>query len=164
MARIYIGIGSNINKHENICAGVAQLRDVFPNLQCSQVFESEAVGYLGDNFYNLVAVAQTNLTLDEIINELKKIEIKFGREDGLTKSCPRHLDLDLLLFDDLVSERPIRLPRPELTENAFVLLPMAQLAPNLVHPELNKDYSSLWQDYEQPQKLWEVELYLNEFN
>ncbi|MCW8995998.1 MAG: 2-amino-4-hydroxy-6-hydroxymethyldihydropteridine diphosphokinase, partial [Psychromonas sp.] len=85
------------------------------------------------------------------------IELQHGRAENAIKFAPRTLDLDLLLYDQQV-DKSINLPRAEITENAFVLKPLAELAPCLKHPVLNKTYQALWETYpKEKQKLWKIE-------
>ena len=79
---------------------------------------------------------------------MREIEFSYGRSVNAKKFSPRTLDLDLLLFDDLITETPAQLPRDEIDKNAFVLWPLSEIAPDLIHPTLNKSYQSLWQDYD----------------
>lgn len=155
MAAIYISIGSNIEKDKYIRQGVAQLRDHFGLLVISSVFESEAVGFDGSNFYNLVCCAQTSLDIASVTGLLRQIEVANGRDRSAKKFSSRTLDLDLLLYDDLVVDVPVQLPRDEIDKNAFVLWPLAQIAPDLIHPILKISYQNLWQDFDKTkQPLW----------
>lgn len=156
MAAIFIGIGSSIQRRENVRQGVLLLKAHFGALNLSSVFESEAVGFDGVNFYNLVAELNSELAIEQVIQILKKIEIQLGRPKKAIKYAPRALDLDLLLYDlKIVPELDI--PRAEITKNAFVLQPLAELAPNLMHPILAVSYKELWSKYPpNKQKLWKV--------
>lgn len=156
MARIYISIGSNNERHYHIQAAVSALRQYFGAVQLSSVYESEAVGFAGSAFYNLVAAADTDLSVADCIAVFKQIEDNHGRDRSAAKFSGRTLDLDLLTYDDLVCAAPVQLPRAEITENAFVLWPLAELAPQVIHPLSGKTYAELWQQYEKQQKLWPV--------
>lgn len=157
MAQVFIGIGSSTNRLVSINSGLASLKAEFGELRVSTLYESEAVGFAGGNFYNLVVELKTDLTAAALISRLKAIEIEQGRAENAPKFAPRTLDLDLLLYDQLVDQK-INLPRAEITENAFVLKPLAELAPHLKHPVLNETYETLWADYpKEKQKLWKIE-------
>jgi 2-amino-4-hydroxy-6-hydroxymethyldihydropteridine diphosphokinase len=156
MARIYISIGSNIEREYYVRAGVQALKQHFAAVQLSSVYESEAVGFSGDAFYNMVAAADTDLSIAQCVALLKQIEDKFGRVRGAEKFCGRTLDLDLLTYDDVICDSPVILPRQEITENAFVLWPLAELAPDVLHPGSGQSYAGLWQNYDKQQKLWPV--------
>lgn len=157
MAQIFIGIGSSIDKRENIRQGILLLKECFGELRLSSVFESEAVGFKGGTFYNLVAELSSDLTIELIITTLKNIEIQLGRPLNAIKYAARTLDLDLLLYDQHIDEKR-DIPRAEITENAFVLQPLAELAPTLLHPILAVSYKCLWEKYPaNKQKLWKIE-------
>ncbi len=159
MAQIFISIGSNINKEHYIKAALAILPQHFDNVIYSSVFESESVGFEGNNFYNLVAAATTNLPLEEVCARLKQIERDHGRTPADKKFSPRTLDLDLLFFDKVICDTPAQLPRDEITKNAFVLWPLAEIASDFIHPTVNLSIGELWQNYNKnKQKLWKVEI------
>lgn len=157
MAYIYISVGSNIQREHHIRSGVRVMAEHFGALTLSSVYESEAVGFNGDAFYNLVVGAQTSLSISDCVALLKKIEDQFGRERGAEKFSGRTLDLDLLTYDQTVCQAPIVLPRSEITENAFVLRPLAEIAAEHIHPVTGQCYAALWRAYTKPQKLWPIE-------
>ncbi|MRX28659.1 2-amino-4-hydroxy-6-hydroxymethyldihydropteridine diphosphokinase [Kangiella sp. HZ709] len=159
MATIYISIGSNQDAENQIRYGIKRLQEKFSKLQLSSVYESEAVGFDGDNFLNLVAKANTQLTISQVDQAFKRIEASAGRRRDVPKFSDRTLDIDLLLYDDLVCEKPVQLPRFEVNKHAFVLLPLAEIAPELRHPVSQKNYLELWQafDKKEQQKLWPIE-------
>lgn len=157
MARIYISLGTNISPEQHLKAGLLDLQQYFGPLQLSRVFESESVGFKGTNFLNMVAVAETELSIAEVVATFKRIEQANGRIRGEKKFSPRSLDIDLLLYDDTVCDEPVELPRGEILFNAFVLWPLAEVAPNLNHPVAQKSYHALWQAYDkQCQSLWPI--------
>ncbi len=157
MARIYISLGSNIEPEQHLQAGLKSLRACFGPLRLSSMYESEAVGFSGTNFLNMVASAETDLNIAAVVAQFKQIEQNHGRLVGAKKFSPRTLDLDLLLYDHVVCETPVTLPRAEIVNNAFVLWPLAELAPELIHPVVDKSYASLWQEYDKDsQRLWPV--------
>lgn len=159
MAHIYISIGSNIERERHIRAALIELRAQFSNLQCSSVYESEPVGFQGDNFYNAVVAADTEKTVREVAQFLAAIEAQHGRVRAGTRFTARTLDLDLLLYDDfVVQEHDIKLPRAEILKNAFVLCPLAEIAPDAQHPLVQRSYAELWRDFPHAeQRLWPVE-------
>ncbi len=148
MATIYISLGSNIERERHIRAGLDALYAAFGELRVSRVFESEAVGFNGRPFYNLVAAAETDLPLVTVCQLLREMEFAHGREPDAKKFAPRTLDLDLLLYGELVCETPLVLPRGEILTNAFVLWPLAELAPTLRHPIDGRTMESLWECYD----------------
>ncbi len=164
MARIYISIGSNIDAARNVRRAVAALRADFGPLALSPVYESEAVGFAGDNFLNLVAGADTARPVAEVAARLHAMEDAQGRDRSGPRFSSRVIDLDLLLYDDLVLESPgLVLPREEILHNAFVLRPLADLAPDLVHPVAGRTMAELWADFDQSsQRLWPVAIDLGQ--
>ncbi|MBQ4839149.1 2-amino-4-hydroxy-6-hydroxymethyldihydropteridine diphosphokinase [Pseudoalteromonas luteoviolacea] len=159
MAEIYISIGSNVDRERHFKNGLAALIDHFPNYKHSNVYESEPVGFNGRNFYNSVFAANTKMGVEQVCKLLKKIERDNGRTPGDKKFSPRTLDLDLLLYDDLICEQPAQLPRDEISKNAFVLLPLSEVGGHVTLPTTGESISSLWENYHNPnQKLWKVEL------
>lgn len=154
---IYISVGSNVDKEKHTKAGLQGMYQAFGELTLSSVFESESVGFEGNNFYNLVIKTYTTLSIAQVCSVLKQIEQDNKRQRGEQKFAPRTLDLDLLLYDRQVTSQPIELPRPELLYNAFVLEPMAEIAADEIHPIVNKSYANLWQTYDKSQqKLWAI--------
>lgn len=156
MTRIYISVGSNTNREHYIRMAVRELAEAFGELTLSSVYESEAVGFRGDAFYNMVIGANTVFSVAECVSVFKAIEDKYGRVRGGEKFCGRTLDLDLLTYDNLICAEPVELPRAEIIENAFVLWPLAEIAADLHHPVLQQTYQSLWQGYAKAQKIWPV--------
>ncbi|MFC6669685.1 2-amino-4-hydroxy-6-hydroxymethyldihydropteridine diphosphokinase [Marinobacterium aestuariivivens] len=159
MARVYVSIGSNIERERNIASGLDALALAFGELTLSSVFESEAVGFDGDHFYNLVAGFDTGLAVGELSRVLKEIEDRNGRCRQGPKFSARTLDIDILTYDDLRGKVDgVDLPRAEILKNAFVLRPLAEIAPEETHPKAGRTYAELWQAYDkQQQRLWPVD-------
>jgi 2-amino-4-hydroxy-6-hydroxymethyldihydropteridine diphosphokinase len=152
MARLYISLGSNVDRQHYVSAGLTALEQLFGQLTLSSLFASKAVGFDGAEFYNMVIGATTSLTIEQVAKALRDIEFANGRQVNAKKYSPRTLDLDLLLFDDLILNSPAQIPRAEITENAFVLWPLAEVAPKLNHPILQQSYQQLWQAYDKTQQ------------
>lgn len=149
MSDVYISIGSNIEAEQHIRRAIVQLQQHYGQLQCSSVYKSKAVGFDGEDFLNLVVRLQTNESVAQVAALLRQIEQDNGRERNGPKFSSRILDLDLLLYDELVIDHDhIHLPRAEITVNAFVLLPLAELAPQLQHPVLKKSMQHLWDEFD----------------
>ncbi len=148
MATIYLGLGSNIEPERYLCAGLDALAELLGELRCSSVYRSEAVGFAGADFLNLVVAAETELEPAALAEALRLIEYGHGREPGAPKFSSRSLDIDLLLYDQLCGNiAGLQLPRPEVLFNAFVLAPMAELAPQDLHPVSGRSYAQLWQQF-----------------
>lgn len=157
MARVYVSIGSNIERERHVVAGLDAMAAELGSLSVSSVYESEAVGFDGDNFYNLVVGFNTERTILDLYLWLRQIEADNGRVRGGNKYNPRTLDLDLLVYDDVICREPTDLPRDEILKNAFVLWPLAEIAPEARHPVTGQTYAQLWADYnKQRQRLWPV--------
>ena len=147
MPRIaYIGLGSNIDSKagtpaETVVAAADSLADVGTIVAKSSLYQSEPVGYEDQPaFVNAVVAVRTDAEPEEVLKVLLAIERSFGRdrEKGIPKG-PRTLDLDLLLMDDVIVESPsLVVPHPELQNRRFVLAPLAEIAPEVVHPALKR--------------------------
>lgn len=149
MATIYISLGSNINRDQNTRKGVHALALAFGDLTLSSVYESEAVGFSGDAFYNMVIACDVDLSVQDVNCRLRDIEDAHGRDRSGPKFSSRTLDLDLLLYDDLVlDENGLKLPREEILKNAFVLWPLAEIAPQLKHPQTGVSYAEHWKAFD----------------
>jgi 2-amino-4-hydroxy-6-hydroxymethyldihydropteridine diphosphokinase len=159
MTRIYLGLGSNVNRHHNIAAALDALNDLLGELIISPVYESKSVGFDGTNFFNLVVGANTDLSIAALSENLKRIEDENGRKRNGPKFSPRTLDIDILTYGDFVGvESGVELPRAEITKNAFVLLPLAEIAPDDMHPQLQTTYQQLWDEYDHAsQALWSID-------
>ncbi|WP_339065406.1 2-amino-4-hydroxy-6-hydroxymethyldihydropteridine diphosphokinase [Teredinibacter turnerae] len=160
MAFVLLSVGSNIDRELNIRSGIHALRMAFGELKCSPVYESEAVGFDGANFLNLVVALNTAQSVAELSAGLREIENTHGRNRGEPKFSSRTLDIDILTYDNSVGVVDgVELPRREILKNAFVLLPMADLVPDERHPQVNKTYAQLWREFgDESQKLWEIPL------
>ncbi len=156
MAQIYISVGTNCNRDYHIRMAVAALTAAFGTLTLSSVYESDAVGFKGDPFYNMVIGAQTELPIIECVALFKAIEDNYGRVRGGEKFSGRTLDLDLLTYDQQICQSPVELPRAEILYNAFVLWPLAEIAPDLSHPIAGQSYAQLWAQYQSEQRIWPV--------
>ncbi len=162
MARIYVGVGSNMNRSSNIRSGIVALRERFGELLLSSVYDSEAVGFDGANFFNLVAGFDSEQSVQGVVESLRSIEAGHGRKRGENRFAPRPLDLDLLLYDDLIlSEGQVHVPRDEIMKYAFVLRPLAEIAPQRLHPVVGRSFADLWQEFDNvEQQLSPVDIWL----
>ena len=159
MAKIYISIGSNIDAEKNIRLSINALQEHYGKLILSSVYESESVGFEGDNFLNLVAGVKTDEDVHTVVTTLRKIEDDNGRDRSSPRFSARTVDLDLLLYDDLIlKEDGLELPRDEITKNAFVLLPLEEIAPQLIHPISGNTMCDHWMSFDKgSQKLWIID-------
>lgn len=119
-------------------------------LRKSAVYESEAVGFAGANFLNLAVAVDTDESLDSIKQFLKQLEDGMGRDRSQPRFSERVIDVDILTYGESDgSEAGMELPREEITRNAYVLRPLAELLADEIHPPSGKTYQQLWQDYDQ---------------
>lgn len=149
MAVVYVGIGSNIDPENNLHLGISELRAHYGELELSAVYCSKAVGFEGDNFLNLVARFESDESPLAICERIELIHNLVGRarEGGKWESRP--LDIDLLLYNDLViDEQFVRVPRKDVLEYSFVLRPLAELAPELAHPVTGRTMLEHWQEFD----------------
>lgn len=154
---VYISIGSNIDREHNIAQALDALAAEFGALDISSVYESEAVGFDGEPFLNLVVAIRSDRPIAELSSLFKAIEAANGRRRHAPKFSPRTLDLDILTCGDRSGVIDgVELPRAEILKNAFVLLPLAEIAPDQKHPVVGQSYRQLWQQYQSDQKLWVV--------
>jgi 2-amino-4-hydroxy-6-hydroxymethyldihydropteridine diphosphokinase len=161
LVRAYIGIGSNIAAERNIRSALTELRRRYGPIALSPVYRGAPIGFAGDDFYNLVAALDTGEPAQTLIEALHAIEQNHGRVRAPERFAPRTLDLDLLLYGDLVRhDTVLDLPRPEILQYAFVLRPLAELAPGERHPETGETYRELWGRLQPLQELQPVNLKL----
>ncbi len=142
-AQVYLDIGSNIDRKQNIRSCMQQLRLEFPNIIFSRAYESAAAGFDGDPFINLSASLQTDKSYQEMLRYLKRLETDHARQRNGVKFSARTLDVDILFYNDLVLQPDIDLPRAEITKYPFVLFPLAEIAADFIHPELGISIAEL---------------------
>ncbi len=140
LVQIYISLGSNINPSENIAQATNTLCSALEDWELSPLYQSHAVGMNGADFLNSVIGGKTTKELNETQLFLKKIEEQQGRVKTYNKYSDRTLDLDLLLYGNISSNK---LPHREIVSEAYVLQPLCDIAPDLIHPSLGKSIYDL---------------------
>ena len=145
MHRAYLSLGSNIEPEAHLRAAIAELRARFGEIVVSPVYLSRAVGFDGPDFLNLAVAIDTDLDPVALDAWLHDLENRHGRRRDVPRYASRTLDVDIVLFDDLVVDGPghLRIPRPELKE-AFVLRPLSDIAPGVRDPMSGKTVAELW--------------------
>jgi 2-amino-4-hydroxy-6-hydroxymethyldihydropteridine diphosphokinase len=150
VTEVYVAAGSNIAPERNLELAVATLAREFPGSRFSPWYRNRAAGFEGDDFINLVAGFTTELRPLALLERLHAIEVQCGRQRHAPRWAPRSMDLDVLLFGELVCVGPsLTLPRPDLLKRAYMLGPLADLAPDLKHPTARKTIGELWREFDQ---------------
>lgn len=145
MSTAYLGLGSNVDAERHIRIAIQALQAEFGELALSPVYRSEAVGFEGDDFLNLAARIETDKSPLELRDFLRALEQAHGRDRNTPKWSDRTLDIDILLYDDLiVYDDQLEIPRKEILKFAHVLKPLADLAPDRVHPVERRTIAEIW--------------------
>jgi 2-amino-4-hydroxy-6-hydroxymethyldihydropteridine diphosphokinase len=149
VTRVYLSIGSNIDREINLRSCVRQIKENFRTLTLSSVYQTRAIGFEGNDFYNMVIGFDSTSKVGAIHTTLRKIEDAHGRRRGVDKLRPRPLDIDLLLYGDLVRHCDnFNIPRKEIVRYAFVLLPLSEIAAELIHPETGQAIGEIWRAFD----------------
>jgi 2-amino-4-hydroxy-6-hydroxymethyldihydropteridine diphosphokinase len=149
--RVYLGLGSNLgNRKSNLEESIRQIRNFAAIKKSSSTFETEPWGLMDQpKFLNKVILVESTLGPNELLYHLKKIEQQMGRNESV-RFGPRLIDVDILFYDDYKMNTPeLTIPHPHLIKRAFVLVPLEEIAPNLVHPLYHKTIKELLQDVDQ---------------
>ena len=145
MTQVAIGIGSNMDRENNVRQAVKSLSHEFGALSCSPVYESEASGFNGPPFYNLVATFETVIDALGVCDKIRAIEIFQGRQLGNGRAGSRTLDIDLLLYgDSILYDIDLDVPRREIIDHAYILKPLADLLPGMSHPVTGESFGLTW--------------------
>ena len=157
MPEVFASLGSNQEKEQNIRSAVAALRDIFGELRLSPVYLSQAVGFKGEDFLNMVVSFQTEIPPQEIQQTFHQIEADHGRRRSDKGLQSRSLDIDLILYGDLIHPAQPALPRDDIENYAFVLKPLVDLAANRRHPVSGETFGNMWRSFQGEQSLKPVE-------
>ena len=146
---VYVAAGSNVAPAQNLGTALTALRARFPDLKASPAYANAAVGFEGEDFINLAVGFTTSLSLADLLQALYAVEALCGRARSDPKWAPRSIDLDVLLYGDLVGEFPgAVLPRPDLLVRPYMLGPLADIAADLRHPTLGTTIGALWAGFD----------------
>lgn len=149
MSTAWLGLGSNVNAETNIRSGIRELGKKFKSISLSPAYVSTAVGFDGDDFINLIARVETDLHPIQLRQYLRELEDRYGRKRDVPKFSDRTLDIDIVLYDDLVLLSPaLELPRAEILKFSHVLKPLADLEPDLIHPTELRSMKDIWESSE----------------
>jgi 2-amino-4-hydroxy-6-hydroxymethyldihydropteridine diphosphokinase len=145
VTRVYLSIGSNQEPKKHIYLALGELERRFGHVDTSPVYRNKALGFDGDDFLNLVVGLDTPRSVNDIRLEIDAIHKLAQRSDEANKFVSRTLDIDLLLYGQLVTAGPpLKLPRVDVLKYAFALKPLADLAPGECHPETGATFAELW--------------------
>lgn len=147
MTTALLSIGSNVARRRNVAAALAQLEEMFGPLTVSTVYQCPAVGFEGDDFFNLAVAFDTELPPERLDRSLKDLEHRLGRRRSGEKFSDRPIDIDLVMYGEENGRYgAVTLPRADVLCRAFILKPLAEIAPTLVHPLAHRTLAELWRE------------------
>jgi 2-amino-4-hydroxy-6-hydroxymethyldihydropteridine diphosphokinase len=150
MSEVFVALGSNIDPTARLQSAARLLKSHFPDAKFSTCYRNAAVGFEGEDFVNAVVAFSTELPVTELLSVLHAIEEQCGRSRADSRWGPRAMDLDLLLYGNQVGEGPgYVLPRRDMLRRAYMLGPLAELAPDVAHPVERASIGALWQAFPQ---------------
>jgi 2-amino-4-hydroxy-6-hydroxymethyldihydropteridine diphosphokinase len=144
---VFVAAGSNVRPEEHLSLALSEIERIYAPLRVSPAYRNRAVGFEGDDFINLVVGFETEDPIERVRERLQAVEAACGRPPGAPRWAPRTMDLDVLLYGDRVSDEPgLVTPRPDLVRRPYMLKPMVDLEPDLLHPTLGKTMKALWSE------------------
>ena len=149
VSEVYVAAGSNVEPERYLRLAAKESALKFPGARFSAAYKNAAVGFEGEDFINFVVGFSTDMPVEAVIAELQRIEGLCGRTRDAPKWAPRSMDLDILVFGDRVCDLPgLVLPRPDLLKRPYMLGPMAELAPDFLHPSRLSTMAQLWENFD----------------
>jgi len=157
MTTVLLSLGSNVQPRRHLHAAVAALAERFGAIAISPAYRTAAVGFDGPAFLNNAVAIETDLDLDTLDAWAHALEDRHGRDRSGPRFSDRTLDIDVVFYGDLIVEGPghLRIPRPEL-KHAFVIKPLADIAPDFVDPVSGLTLAALWRAHRQFGEAFEV--------
>ena len=147
---VFLSLGSNINPEKNLQYACKELKKTFGNIQISSVYRNKPIGFNGSDFLNMVVKVKSIFNPNEMLDYLRGIEAATGRDIGTGAFNSRTLDIDMILYGDLIHpERPFKIPRKDIELYSFVLCPLAEIEPSGIHPVEGKTFKDLWKGFDQ---------------
>ena len=160
---VSFSIGSNIDREKNVALAVKALMQKFTDVRFSPIYVTEAVGFKGDDFFNLVGQFKTMLELEQVRAFFHQLEQQSGRSASHQPFEDRTLDLDLLLFDDLSDpNESMKLPHPDILVYDFVLMPLSKMMPDFIHPQTGQTLAELWAQRTPKHRFSEADLQIDD--
>jgi 2-amino-4-hydroxy-6-hydroxymethyldihydropteridine diphosphokinase len=149
VTEVYIAAGSNIDPVNHLRMALDELRQLYPSLVVSPAYRNKSVGFAGEDFINLVVGFVTDEPVARVREQLQRVETRCGRSANSPKWAPRSMDLDILLYGQLINDEPgLVIPRPDLLRRPYMLKPMADIAPDVPHPLVKKTMRELWESFD----------------
>lgn len=149
MPEVFVALGSNVDPERHLALATRELSATFPDARFSPWYRNRAAGFEGPDFINLVGGFTSELPVREVIGHLQRIEALCARPREAPRWASRTMDIDLLLYGDLVCDEPhLVLPRPDLLKRAYMLGPLADIAPDLTHPTAGERIGELWRRFD----------------
>ena len=160
MKKVFLGIGTNLGEREtNLKEAVTAIgKNIGTVLKCSSLYETEPWGFKSENqFLNIVVEAETKLTPSGVLGAILMIEAFMGRTRSEKQYSSRVIDIDILLYEDIViDEISLKIPHPLMHKRRFVLVPLCEIAAELVHPVLKKNIATLLNLCEDKSDVWKI--------
>jgi 2-amino-4-hydroxy-6-hydroxymethyldihydropteridine diphosphokinase len=149
ITQVYVAAGSNVQPEQNLARACHEVQATWPNVRFSRAYANQAVGFDGPEFINMVLAFTTDQSIEAVISRLRAVETLCGRPPNAPKWASRAMDLDILLFGSRVEKTAdYTLPRPDLMKRPYMLGPMAELAPQVLHPTAGRTMGELWQQFD----------------